>query len=94
LIDVRRQCSAFSDGDMTVIDTGNDRLFGFVRAFDHERVGVIANFSEQPQPLATYHVRQQGFTGQCVDLLTGTSVVLDHELILEPYQLLCLSVTQ
>ena len=92
LIKVRQQCTAVSDGDMTVIDTGNDRLFGFVRAAGSARVVVVANFSEQPQPIAAYHIRQHGFTQPCLDLLTSAPVELDHELTLEPYQLLCLTV--
>lgn len=92
LIGLRKQCDAFSDGDMEVFDIGNDRLFAFVRSNQHERVGLLANFSEQPQTVAAYRLRQQGFTSAGVDLLTGTAVALEHDVTLAPYQLLCLHV--
>jgi hypothetical protein len=46
---------------MEVIDTGNDHVFGFVRAQGCERVAVLADFSEQLQAIAAYHLSTQGF---------------------------------
>jgi amylosucrase len=91
LIELRRQCAALADGELDVIDTGSDHVFGFVRSHGGERVAVLANFTEQPQTIAAYHVRQHGFTLGCRDRLTGETYPLEHEIALEPYQLLCLS---
>lgn len=92
LIELRQQCRALADGEMEVLDSGSEHVFGFVRSHGGERVAVLANFTEQPQTVDAYRVRQQGFTQTCVDLVTGTAVVPEHTLTLEPFQLWCLSV--
>src|SRR5512139_4136550 len=55
LVDLRQNCTALADGEMEVIETGSDRVFGFVRAQAGERVAVLANFTEQPQSIEAYH---------------------------------------
>jgi len=92
LIELRQQCAALANGDMEVIDTGSAHVFGFVRSRGGERVAVLTNFTEQPQTIAAYHVRQHGFTQECVDLVTGSTIVLEHTLTLDPFQLCCLNV--
>jgi glycosidase len=92
LIDLRQQCRALTDGDMEVIDAGSEHVFGFVRSHGGERVAVLTNFTEQPQIIEAYRVRQHGFTEECIDLVTGTTVVPEHALTLEPFQVWCLSV--
>jgi amylosucrase/maltose alpha-D-glucosyltransferase/alpha-amylase len=91
LIDLRQQCRALADGDLEVIETGNDHTFGFVRSHSGERVAVLTNFTEQPQSIEAYHIRQHGLTQDCVDLVTGSTIVPEHALTLEPFQLCCLS---
>jgi amylosucrase len=91
LIGLRQQCAALADGEMEVIETGSDHVFGFVRSQGGERVAVLTNFTEQPQSIEAYHVRQHGFTQDCIDLVTGSSVAPEHTLTLEPFQLWCLS---
>ena len=92
LIDLRQQCRALADGDLDVIETGSDHVFGFVRSHGSERVAVLANFTEAKQTIEAYHVRQYGFTQDCVDLVTRSSILPEHTLTLEPFQLWCLSV--
>jgi glycosidase len=92
LIGLRQQCSALVNGDMEVIETGSDHVFGFVRSHGSERVAVLTNFTEQPQTIEAYHVRQHGITQDCVDLVTGTAIAPEQTLTLEPFQLCCLSV--
>jgi len=82
LIELRQQCLALADGD---------HVFGFVRSHGGERVAVLTNFTEQPQSIEAYHVRQHGFTQDCVDLVTGSTIVPAHTLTLEPFQLWCLN---
>ncbi len=90
LIDLRKQHVAIANGDMEVIDTGNSRLFGFVRSHAGERLALLANFTEAPQTLEAYRLRQHGFTQPCTDQLTGKVYQLEQAVMLEPYQLLCL----
>jgi hypothetical protein len=92
LIELRQQCRALADGDLEVIDTGSDHIFGFVRSHGGERVAVLANFTEQPQSIDAYRLRQHSFTQDCVDLVTGSIVAQERLLTLEPYQLWCLGV--
>jgi amylosucrase len=92
LIDLRKRHVAIADGEMDVIDTGNQHVFGFVRSHGVERLAVLANFTEQPQHIEAYHVRQHGFTQECIDLVKGLTLVFEHTLTLEPYQIWCLSV--
>lgn len=91
LIALRQNCAALADGDAEVIETGNDHVFGFVRSYDGERVAVLANFTEQPQSVEAYHVRQHGFTQDCLDLVTNSEIAFAHTLTLEPFQVWCLS---
>ncbi len=94
LIGLRQNCQALANGEMEVIETGNEHVFGFVRAYSGERVAVLANFTEQPQIIESYHMRQHGFTQDCVDLVASVTIALDHILTLEPFQLWCLSAKQ
>jgi len=91
LVALRQNCAALADGDMEVIETGNDHVFGFVRSYDGERVAVLANFTEQPQSIEAYRVRQHGFTQDCLDLVTNSEIVFEYTLTLEPFQARCLS---
>ncbi len=92
LIELRQHCAALADGELEVIDTGSEHVFGFVRSHGGERVAVLTNFTEQPQSIEAYRLRQQGFTPDCVDLVTESTIVPEHTLTLEPFQLWCLSV--
>jgi amylosucrase len=92
LIDLRKQHVAITDGDMDVIDTGNDHVFGFVRSHGGERVAMLANFTEAQQTAEAYRLHLHGFTRPCTDQVTGETYQIEHELTLKPYQLLCLSV--
>jgi len=91
LIALRQECAALAGGEMDVIETGSDHVFGFVRSNGGERVAVLANFTEQPQSIEAYHIRQHGFTQDCVDLVTKIDIAFEHTLTLEPYQLYCLN---
>jgi amylosucrase len=92
LIELRQTHEAVSNGEMEVIETGSEHVFGFVRAHGSERIAVLANFTEQTQTIEAFHVRQQGFTQECIDLVTGATMVPEQTLKLEPFQLCCLSV--
>jgi glycosidase len=86
LIDLRKQHIALADGDMEVIPTGNDHIFGYVRRYTGERLLVLANFTEQPQSVAANEVRLYGLGYTFTDLVSGQTIVLEQDLPLEPYQ--------
>ncbi len=91
LITLRKNCAALANGDMEVIDTGSEHTFGFVRLHGGERAAVLSNFTERPQTMAVYRLWQHGFIGACTDHVTGKTFTPEHEVTLEPYQLLCLT---
>ncbi len=90
LIAVRRETRAFADGELTVIDTGNSHVFGYLRQHAGARVMVLANFSEYEQPISANLVRNHGLSYDFHDLISGDTIALGENLILEPYRLVWL----
>ncbi len=87
LIAVRRDTRAFAHGDLTVVDTGNSHIFGYLREYAGARVLVLANFSEYEQPISANLVRNHGLSYDFRDLVSGDKIALSDKLILEPYRL-------
>jgi len=86
LIAVRKECPAFGGGEMLVLDPGNPHVFGYVRQNDGARVLVLGNFSEGEQRIAANALRLHGLSYSFTDLVTGQTVSLDNDLVLEPYR--------
>jgi glycosidase len=84
LIEIRQECPAFAGGDMLVVDTWSDHVFGYVRSHGDARVLVAANFTEQEQVVGATILPDVGLTP--MDLVTGQTVSLEHGLRLAPYQ--------
>lgn len=83
LIDLRRATPAIAGGAPSVLDTGNEHVFGFARAQGGERMVVLANFSELTQILDPNVI---GLTPQARDRITGQA----FNSALEPCQLVWL----
>ena len=49
LIALRKECDAYSGGELEIIPTENEHILGFMRTHEGKRVIVFANFSETPQ---------------------------------------------
>ena len=84
---------AFTRSETEFVDTGNRRVFGFLRSNEQSFVCVLANFSETEQRLEARRLRQIGLRKTMVDLHAGRAVTATRELVLEPYQLMILSRT-
>ncbi len=91
LITVRKNTPALAGGDMTVVDTLNPHVFGYLRQNKAGRVLALANFSEREQPIAANLVRNHGLSYQFHDLVSDAAVVLDEHLTLQPYQFVWLA---
>jgi amylosucrase len=52
LIELRKQCDAFSGGELEIVPTGSQHVLGYIRICGEERAVVFANFSELPQRVA------------------------------------------
>jgi len=90
LLQIRTQNRAFHGSEIEVADTGNPRVFGFLRVHEEEVVFVLANFSEVAQRLEARRLRQMGMRKTVVDLFAGRTITAARELVLEPYQLMVL----
>jgi amylosucrase/maltose alpha-D-glucosyltransferase/alpha-amylase len=73
---------------MEVLNTGSEHVFGFARRHAGAWMMVLANFSEQRQPVSAHGL---GLTQPMTDVLTGRSVHAAGGLSLEPYELLWLT---
>jgi amylosucrase/maltose alpha-D-glucosyltransferase/alpha-amylase len=85
LTQLRRQHLAFSRAETEFVDSGNPHVLGYFRNHESRSVLVLANFSDQPQSVEAWRLRQLGLRKTMVDLVSGKSVTAAKELELEPY---------
>jgi amylosucrase len=90
LINLRKTQPAFWDGEMTVIDSGNPHLFGYVRSHGGQRLLIVTNFSEQPQSMDANRFRTYGMGYRFTDVVSGNRYKANDGLTLEPYSFLWL----
>jgi glycosidase len=69
LIELRKTHSAFSNGHVQVIHTGNPHVLGFVKESKQERIIVFANFSEFGQALSSDVAHSCGVSPKSKNLL-------------------------
>ncbi|MCG6942768.1 MAG: alpha-glucosidase C-terminal domain-containing protein [Thiohalocapsa sp.] len=91
LIQLRQQNPAFALGETEFVETGNKHVFGFMRSDDGGVLFVLANFTEEQQPLEARRLRQMGMRKTMVDLYAGRMITATQELLMEPYQLMVLA---
>ena len=83
---LRKSTPALSGQEFQWIDTGDGRVFGFVRGSGEERLIVLANFSEQECRLPGNLLRLYGLGYAFKDLLSGEAQN-GAEIVLGPYQM-------
>jgi glycosidase len=87
LIELRKQHSAFTGGELEIIPTDNEHVLGFMRTYAGKRVVVIANFSEKPQVIYLRIFEQYSVYSK--KLLHGLSKVSPQsEITIEPLDFL------
>lgn len=91
LVDLRKSHPAFSGGEMQVINTGSNHVFGYMRVHNSSRVMIFANFSEQEQIIPTNTLRLYGLSYGFKDLMTRDEMPL-CDMMLSPYQFACVGV--
>ena len=86
LIELRKSHATVADGEMEVMETGNEHVFGYLRNHGEGRIVMLCNFSEGEQWVATTQITHylQGASAQ--DLVTGEDFALGEYLMLEPYR--------
>jgi amylosucrase len=90
LIELRKQQPALWNGVAEFIETGSERLFGYIRHHGGQRLLIVTNFSEQPQELDANRLRIYGPGYQFTDLISGEIHTADGPLALGPYAYLWL----
>jgi hypothetical protein len=53
---------------------GNPHVLAYVRQHGHDRVLILASFTEQPQTIPANEFRLQGLTGTFTDLVSGKTL--------------------
>ena len=72
-----------------MINTENEHVLGYVRYNMEQRVLIYANFSEKEQMIPGNLLRLHNWGSKLTDAINGTTIPLG-DIILEPYQFLCL----
>ena len=88
-ISIRMEHDMFAGSEMSVIDTGNEHVLGYVRYHGTNRVLIFANFSEQEQNIPANLLRMYGLGYEFTDLFTGLPVEMKDRM-LAAYEFLCL----
>ena len=91
LIQIRQQNPALDRAETEIVDSGNLHVFAYFRTNGDHSVLVLANFSENPQPIEGRHLRLLGLRKSVVDLVAGRTIVAAHTLEMEPYDIMILS---
>ena len=86
LVALRKSTPALSGQEFQWIDTGDGRVFGFLRSAGAQQAIVLANFSEQECRLPGNLLRLYGLGYQFRDQLSGEPLN-GAEVVLGPYQL-------
>lgn len=89
LIRLRKEHEAFSGIELEVMDTDNEKVLGYIRKTDAQRLLIFANFSENEQVISANILRLYGLSYQFTDLMGGENIQLG-DVALYPYQFLCL----
>jgi glycosidase len=89
LIKLRKSNPEFSGGEMQIIPTGHESVFGYLRSAGSARVLIFANFSEGQPTIPANVLRLYGLSYSFEDLLTEETIPF-ADLTLTPYQFICL----
>jgi len=83
LIALRKECDAFSGGELEIIPTKNEHVLGFMRTHAGKRAIVFANFSESQQTISAWVFEQ--YSVHTKKQLHGDSKVSSqNEIAMEP----------
>ncbi len=86
LIAIRKVHPVFAGHDTTILDCGNPQVFAYTRQGAGPPVLALANFSERPQTLTANELRLYGLSYRFRDLVSGESLRLTADLVLDAYR--------
>lgn len=87
MIAIRQENLRFDGGRLVTFDTKNKHIIGYIR---NNALLVFGNFSEHPQTISAHTLQAMPF--QARDLISGSTVKLNEDLTLQPYQVLWLEI--
>lgn len=87
MIEIRKSNPKFDGGRLTVFDTKNKHIIGYMR---NNALLAFGNFSEYPQTISAYTL--SAMPSEALDLISGKTVALNQDLTLQPYQVLWLEI--
>lgn len=87
MIAIRQENPRFDGGRLVTFDTKNKHIIGYIR---NNALLVFGNFSEHPQTISAHTLQAMPF--QARDLISGSTVKLNEDLTLRPYQVLWLEI--
>lgn len=87
MIEIRQSNPKFDGGRLTVFDTNNKHIIGYLR---NNALLAFGNFSEYPQTISARTL--SAMPAKAVDLISGKTVALNQDLTLQPYQVLWLEI--
>lgn len=87
MIEIRQSNPKFDGGRLTVFDTNNKHIIGYLR---NNALLAFGNFSEYPQTISAHTL--SAMPAKAVDLISGKTVALNQDLTLQPYQVLWLEI--
>jgi len=83
LIKLRRNNSVFTNGNLEIIETGNEHILGYLRLKENQRVAVFGNFSDAEQIVSAKVLQQYNLVDK--KQLHGSNKISSHgDLILRP----------
>ena len=93
LFRLRKEIPAFQNGEMEVISTANPHLFGYIRAFENQKIIIINNFSDEAQKVDAEILEMYDASGDVVNLLRDEVVSTKSGLLVEGYRAVWLDVS-
>ncbi|WP_373740350.1 alpha-amylase family protein [Neisseria sp.] len=87
MIEVRQNTDALGGGGLTIFDARNPHVLGYIR---NNALLALANFTESEQTVSA--VTLSAMPAQARDLISGATIALDTDLVLQPYQVLWLDI--
>jgi amylosucrase len=91
LFNLRKKLPALQNGGMEVIHTGNPHLFGYIRAFNDQKILIVNSFAEEPQKMDATHLNACGVKKDVINLMNNEVLSSGSDLVLNDHQSVWLS---
>jgi amylosucrase len=94
LIGIRKNQPAFYNGGLEMVPSGNPHLFAYIRQNQGQRILIVNNFSEHPQPVSADLLDSFGFGEGGLDLIADQQIDPGRGLDLDAYRFVWLEPAQ